>query len=177
MSESLLSVETARERVLAAIGDPLAAEAHAPDSALGQVLAVSVLAATDLPPWDNSAMDGYAIRASDVAAAVEDAPVRLRVVGEVPAGGVAPSSVEAGCAIRIATGAPLPIGADAVVQVELTTPLERRTGRRADRADATPRARSQRSSPFTRRSAWGARSAGAGRTSRRATRSSRRVPS
>ncbi len=129
MSESLLSVETARERILAAIGEPLPAEAHAPDSALGQVLAVSVLATTDLPPWDNSAMDGYAIRAGDVAAATEDAPVRLRVVGEVPAGGVATSAVEAGCAIRIATGAPLPKGADAVVQVEQTTPLT---------ADGTP---------------------------------------
>ena len=113
---------------------------------------------------------------SDVAAAVEDAPVRLRVVGEVPAGGVAPSSVEAGCAIRIATGAPLPIGADAVVQVEQTTPL------RADGTPSGPRGRDAtgplpRSSPFTRRSAWGARSAGAGRIWRRATRSSRRVPS
>jgi molybdopterin molybdotransferase len=124
MSDPLLSVEAARERVLAAIADPLPAETHAPDNALGQVLAVPVVAATDLPPWDNSAMDGYAVRAADVAAATEDRPVRLTVIGEVPAGGVAGRTVEAGTAIRIATGAPLPGGADAVVPVELTTPLD-----------------------------------------------------
>ena len=135
MSEPLLSVEAARERVLAAIDGPLPAEAHAPESALGHVLAASVLATTDLPPWDNSAMDGYAIRAADVAAATEEAPVRLRVVGEVPAGGVAAMAVEPGSAIRIATGAPLPSTADAVVPVELTTPLA------ADGAPSGPRGR------------------------------------
>jgi molybdopterin molybdotransferase len=123
MSEPLLSVEAARERVLAAIPEPLPVETHAPENALGQVLAVPVVAATDLPPWDNSAMDGYAIRAADVAGATEDRPVRLTVIGEVPAGGVADRTVDAGTAIRIATGAPLPGGADAVVPVELTTPL------------------------------------------------------
>ncbi|HUQ43320.1 MAG TPA: gephyrin-like molybdotransferase Glp, partial [Candidatus Limnocylindria bacterium] len=77
-----------------------------------------------LPPWDNSAMDGYAILAGDVAAASEDDPTRLRVSGEVPAGGVATDAVEHGSAIRIATGAPIPPGADAVVPVEQTTPLD-----------------------------------------------------
>ncbi len=124
MSDPLLSVEAARERVLAAIPDPLPAETHAPENALGQVLAVPVVAATDLPPWDNSAMDGYAVRAADVADATDDRPVRLTVIGEVPAGGVADRTVDAGTAIRIATGAPLPDGADAVVPVELTTPLD-----------------------------------------------------
>jgi molybdopterin molybdotransferase len=88
------------------------------------VLARPVVAAVTLPPWDNSAMDGYAVRAVDVAAAGEDAPVTLRVVGEVPAGGVAAQAVEHGSAIRIATGAPIPPGADAVVPVEQTTPLD-----------------------------------------------------
>ncbi len=120
----LLSVEAAQERVLAAIRGPLPAETHAPEAALGLVLAESVVAATDLPPWDNSAMDGYAIRAADVAAATDDRPVGLRIVGEVPAGGVATITVEAGTAVRIATGAPLPGGADAVVPVEETTPLD-----------------------------------------------------
>jgi molybdopterin molybdotransferase len=123
VSEPLLSVEAARERILAAIPAPLPVETHAPENALGQVLAIPVVAATDLPPWDNSAMDGYAIRAADVAGATEDRPVRLSVIDEVPAGGVATRSVEAGTAIRIATGAPLPDAADAVVPVELTTPL------------------------------------------------------
>lgn len=124
MTEPLLSVETARDRILAALDAPLPAETHAPETALGQVLAVAVVATTDLPPWDNSAMDGYAVRAADVAAATEVAPVRLRLIGEVPAGGLATQSVEEGTAIRIATGAPLPAGADAVVPVEQTTPLD-----------------------------------------------------
>jgi molybdopterin molybdotransferase len=69
-------------------------------------------------------MDGYAIRAADVSAATEEAPIRLAVAGEVPAGGAPDRSVEAGGAIRIATGAPIPPGADGVVPVEQTTPLD-----------------------------------------------------
>ncbi len=120
----LLSVEAAQERILAAIRGPLPAETLVPEAALGLVLAGPVVAATDLPPWDNSAMDGYAIRSVDVIAASDDAPVGLRVVGEVPAGGVAAVEVGAKTAVRIATGAPLPAGADAVVPVEETTPLD-----------------------------------------------------
>jgi molybdopterin molybdotransferase len=123
VSEPLLSVEAARALVLDAIKGPLPAETHTPENAFGQVLAVSVVATTDLPPWDNSAMDGYAIRAADVAGASDNQPIRLRVIGEVPAGGVAAMAVESGTAIRIATGAPLPTGSDAVVPVELSTPL------------------------------------------------------
>jgi molybdenum cofactor synthesis domain-containing protein len=119
----LLSVEAARERILAAIGDPLASEEISVSVALGRVAAAAVRATTDLPPWDNSAMDGYAVRAADVAAASELGPVVLRVVGEAAAGGAIGTLAQAGTAIRIATGAPLPAGADAVVQVELTTPL------------------------------------------------------
>jgi molybdopterin molybdotransferase len=121
--ERLRSVEEAREAILAAIPGPLDSEASPVDRALGRVLAADVAAAVTLPPWDNSAMDGYAIRAADVAGASDDRPVRLEVVGEVPAGGVADRAVEAGTAIRIATGAPIPPGADAVVPVEETTPL------------------------------------------------------
>jgi molybdopterin molybdotransferase len=135
VSEPLLSVEEARERVLAAVSGPTPADAHAPETALWHVLAEPVVAATDLPPWDNSAMDGYAIRAADVATAREDAPVRLRVIGEVPAGGQAGVAVVAGTAIRIATGGPLPSGADAVVPVEETTPLD------GDGSPAGPRGR------------------------------------
>jgi molybdopterin molybdotransferase len=122
--ERLRSVEEAREAILAAIPGPLDSEASPVDRALGRVLAADVAAAVTLPPWDNSAMDGYAIRAADVAGASDDRPVRLEVVGEVPAGGVADRAVEAGTAIRIATGAPIPPGADAVVPVEETTPLD-----------------------------------------------------
>ncbi len=124
MSASLLSVEAARDRVLAAIPGPLSAELVDPVAALGRVLAEAVIASTDLPPWDNSAMDGYAIRADDIRGAAEEAPVVLRVVGEVAAGAIADAVVSSGTAVRIATGAPIPRGADTVVPVELTTPLD-----------------------------------------------------
>ncbi len=123
MSE-LHSVEEARDAVLAAIPPRTAMEQRATADALGLVLAEPVVSRTALPPWDNSAMDGYAIRAADVAGVTDDAPVTLRVIGEVRAGKAAEQNVERGTAIRIATGAPIPPGADAVVQVELTTPLD-----------------------------------------------------
>jgi molybdopterin molybdotransferase len=122
--DGLLSVEDARSAILAAVPGALGEEAVAVDEALGRVLARSVVAAVTLPPWDNSAMDGYAVRATDVAAAAEATPIRLEVSGEVPAGGVADRAVEPGSAIRIATGAPLPPGADSVVPVEQTMPLD-----------------------------------------------------
>ena len=120
----LRSVEGAREAILSALPGPVGEETVGIDDALGRVLSRPVVAAVTLPPWDNSAMDGYAIRADDVAAATEEAPVRLVVTGEVPAGGVANLAVEHRTAIRIATGAPIPPGADAVVPVEQTTPLD-----------------------------------------------------
>ncbi|MDA8237434.1 MAG: molybdopterin molybdotransferase MoeA [Chloroflexi bacterium] len=120
----LLSVEVARGRVLAAVPAPLPAETVPVVAARGRVLAADVVAATDLPPWDNSAMDGYAVRSADVAAATAELPVRLAVRGEAAAGRAPDVAVDAGGAVRIATGAPLPSGADAVVQVEMTTPLD-----------------------------------------------------
>jgi len=122
--ETLRSVESAREAILAAISGPLPDEIVPVERALGRVLAREVAAAVTLPPWDNSAMDGYAILAGDVGTATEDAPVRLLVAGEVPAGGASDRPVAHGRAIRIATGAPIPPGADAVVPVEETTPLD-----------------------------------------------------
>ncbi|WP_062288995.1 molybdopterin molybdotransferase MoeA [Demequina phytophila] len=85
---------------------------------LDAVLAVDVLAAGDLPPFDNSAMDGYAMRASDVDAASDDAPVRLSVAGESAAGHPFSDAVGSGQAVRIMTGAPVPPGVDAVVPQE-----------------------------------------------------------
>ena len=113
----LMPIEDARAQVLAAIPAPLPAEEVDLSDALGRVLAADVVAATDLPPWDNSAMDGYAIRSADVAAATEDDPVLLRVAGEVAAGRASEIAVAPGLALRIATGAPTPPGADAVVAV------------------------------------------------------------
>lgn len=89
-------------------------------SALGSVLSESVLAPESVPPFANTAMDGYAVRAADTTAATEATPVRLQVVGELPAGRAPTVSVGAGEAIRIMTGAPMPPGADAVVMVERT---------------------------------------------------------
>ena len=88
--------------------------------ALGHVLAEDVRAATDLPAWDNSAMDGYAVHAADLAGATPDTPVALRVAADLPAGAATEVAVEPGTAARIMTGAPMPGGADAVVPVEAT---------------------------------------------------------
>ena len=84
--------------------------------ALGLVLAEAVAASHDIPPFANSAMDGFAVRASDVSSA----PVVLPVVDEVAAGALATREVAAGTSIKIMTGAPMPEGADAVVKVEDT---------------------------------------------------------
>ncbi len=120
----LLSVEEARDAVLARVLGPLEPEVVPLDEALGRVLAAPVVAAITLPPWDNSAMDGYALGAADVAGSSEAAPVRLAVVGDVPAGAAPGMGGPPGTALRIATGAPLPRGADAVVPVEQTTPID-----------------------------------------------------
>ncbi len=87
---------------------------------LGLVLAADVVAPLSLPGFDNSAMDGYAVIADDVAAATEDTPVRLPVAEDIPAGRTDPLTLNPGTAHRIMTGAPLPSGATAVVPVEAT---------------------------------------------------------
>ncbi len=135
--DRLLSVEAALERILGSVAGALPAETVAVGDALGRVLAEPATSVVDLPPWDNSAMDGYAIRAADVVSAGADAPVRLEVLGEVPAGAAPRLAVRPGTALRIATGAPVPAGADAVVPVEETTPLDA-TGTAGERGrDAT----------------------------------------
>jgi molybdenum cofactor synthesis domain-containing protein len=96
--------------------EPLASERVALDEALGRVLAEDVCADTDLPPFDRAQMDGYAVRSADL----REAPARLRVVGEAAAGSGWRGTLQAGEAVRIMTGAPLPAGADSVQQVEVT---------------------------------------------------------
>lgn len=88
--------------------------------AVGRILAAPLRAPHDLPRYRLSAMDGYAARAGDLAAATEASPARLRVVGAVPAGGTFDGEVRDGEAVGIATGGVLPAGADAIVMVELT---------------------------------------------------------
>jgi molybdopterin molybdotransferase len=112
-----VSVEEARALVLGAT-PVLEAERVPAVDALGRVLAEAVVSARTLPPADVSAMDGWALRAQDLAAARGGAPVSLSVAYEVAAGGAAPRALRAGEVARIFTGAPLPPGADAVVPQE-----------------------------------------------------------
>jgi molybdopterin molybdotransferase len=113
----MLSLEQARERILDAVR-PLPAESADLREALGRFTAEPLRSAVDLPPADNSAMDGFAVRAEDVAAAGASAPVALRVIGTAPAGVVFDKLVEPGTCVRVFTGSTLPRGADAVVMQE-----------------------------------------------------------
>ena len=122
--DGLLSVDAARDAVLAAVPGPTDPEVVWLLDALGRVLAADLVSELDLPPWDNSAMDGYAIRCADLAAASETAPVLLHVAADIPAGVAPQARVERGTAARIATGARIPPGADGVIQVELTAPAD-----------------------------------------------------
>jgi molybdopterin molybdotransferase len=119
VARPLLSLEEARERMLDGL-EALATEEVALEEALGRVLAGALTSKLTLPPWDNSAMDGFAVIAADIAAATTDTPVSLMVIGEAAAGRRADGAVARGTAVRILTGAPLPDGADAVVPVEDT---------------------------------------------------------
>jgi len=121
----MLDVEEALERILTFFAPLPAVDVPLLD-ALGQVLAEPLIAPINIPPLDNSAMDGYALRAADVSQAGEDSGVELRVIGHIPAGTVSEQTVEPGTALRIMTGAPVPDGADAVVAFEDTDEVERR---------------------------------------------------
>src|SRR6185437_1187953 len=88
--------------------------------AIGQVIAEDIVSEIDIPPLDNTAMDGYAVRAADTSGATEVAPVTLRVIGELAAGYLFDGELQPGTAVRIMTGAPMPRGADAVVPFEET---------------------------------------------------------
>ena len=114
----MISVEEALERILAEIM-PLDVVQVPLAESLGQVLAQEVIAQEDMPPFANSAMDGFALLSKD-SQPRGGQPPRLRVTGGVAAGYVADHAVTGGTAIRIMTGAPVPPGADAVIQVELT---------------------------------------------------------
>jgi molybdenum cofactor synthesis domain-containing protein len=117
----MISLEEARIRVnrdmsvLPAVEVPIA-------SARDMVLAETVTAVEAIPPFANTAMDGFALRAADTTGAAKDEPVTLPVAATIPAGGVAPRALAPGEAMRIMTGAPMPEGADAVIMVELTRP-------------------------------------------------------
>jgi molybdopterin molybdotransferase len=118
-SESLTTVEEHLAGILATIR-PLAPTELGVNDAYGLVLAEDVAAASPLPSFDNSAMDGYAVRVDDVAAASPENPVTLPVVAEVAAGDTGAYALQPGTSIRIMTGAMLPHGTEAVVPVEWT---------------------------------------------------------
>ncbi len=115
----MLNVEDVQERILAGVF------AKEPETtpildAGGRVLAEDITADMSVPPWDNSAMDGFAVQAADIEKAEPSSPVTLRVIADLPAGTAPDRAVGLGEAIRIMTGAPVPPGADTIVRFEDT---------------------------------------------------------
>ena len=115
----MISFHEARSKMLEGI-KPLPSEKCRLEDLLGRLLAQDVIASFDIPPRDNSAMDGFAVIAADVAGASEQSPVTLQVIEDIPAGQVAAKFLKLGQAIRIMTGAQIPNGAEAVIPVEHT---------------------------------------------------------
>ncbi|MFO7773822.1 MAG: molybdopterin molybdotransferase MoeA [Dehalococcoidia bacterium] len=124
--QCMISVEEALEKILSCV-QVLEPERKPILDCLGQVLAEEVYSTIDVPPLDNSAMDGYALRAEDTRGAGESSPRYLTVVGELAAGSMPTAEVRSGTAVRIMTGAPLPQGADTVVQFEDTDEVGRKS--------------------------------------------------
>lgn len=117
--DGLITVEDHLERILRGLG-PLEAYDQPVVESLGLPIHENFIAPIDLPRFDNSAMDGYAVRSADISAASRAAPTTLPVVGEIVAGGAKPFAISEGTAVKIMTGAPVPRGADAVVPYEHT---------------------------------------------------------
>lgn len=115
----MISVDEALNRILSHI-QPLGLEKVSILDALGRVIGEDIYAKRNIPPLDNSGMDGYALRSEDIQKACKESPVRLEVIEDLPAGAMSTKTIEKGKAIRIMTGAPIPKGADTVVPVEDT---------------------------------------------------------
>src|SRR3989338_4253114 len=113
----MISVEEAWRRI-ESLASTLPVETRPLEESADYVLAEPVRAPLDLPPFDNSAMDGYALKAADTAEASNEQPVKIPVVGEVAAGQWQDEPVADGSAVKIMTGAALPPGADAVLELE-----------------------------------------------------------
>ena len=125
----MVSVEEALQKILSCI-EVLEPETKPILDCLGQVLAEDIRSTIDIPPLDNSAMDGYAVKAEDMRGASEASPKILSVTGKIAAGSMPRGEVKRGSAIRIMTGAPLPQGADAVVPFEDTDEVARKASHR-----------------------------------------------
>lgn len=121
----MISVVEARDAILNRVR-PIGMERVDIASARGRILAEDVHATRNQPPWDNSAMDGYAVRAADTASSSPDAPAELEIIEDLPAGYVAKRAVGQGQAIHIMTGAPVPEGADTIVRSERTLRVDER---------------------------------------------------
>jgi molybdopterin molybdotransferase len=115
----MISVDEALNRILTRV-PVLGLEKVGIIRSLGRVIGEDILAPRDIPPLDNSAMDGYAVRSTDIKGASREKPISLTVIEELPAGALPQKTVAKGEAIRIMTGAPIPSGADTVVMVEDT---------------------------------------------------------
>ncbi|MBM4448834.1 MAG: molybdopterin molybdenumtransferase MoeA, partial [Chloroflexi bacterium] len=115
----MISVEEALEKVLSYV-DVLETESAPILESQGQVLAEDIVSNIDIPPLDNAAMDGYAVRADDTRGASGQSPRFLRVIDTVIAGAISRREVTPGTAVRIMTGAPVPAGADSVIRFEDT---------------------------------------------------------
>ena len=124
---AMISVEQALEKILSYV-DVLEDEEGSILDCLGQVLAEDVYSTVTIPPLDNSAMDGYAVQSRDTRGASKESPRFLRVIDTVPAGSISKCEIESGTAIRIMTGAPVPKGADSVIQFEDTDEVSRPKG-------------------------------------------------
>ena len=116
----MISVEEALQQILEVIV-PLGQEKVNVLDSLGRVIGEDIYANRNIPPKDNSAMDGYAVRWEDTRGASATNPIFLNVIEDIPAGTIPRKSIAAGEASRIMTGAPIPVGANAVVRVEDTT--------------------------------------------------------
>src|SRR6266571_2980151 len=111
----MISAQQALSTILEAIG-PLGSVTVSIDRSLGYVIAEDIVAAEDIPPFDNAAMDGFAVKSVDVASA----PATLNIVGDIGAGDIFTNELRRGEAVRIMTGAKIPAGSDAVIQQEWT---------------------------------------------------------
>jgi len=121
----MLSVEEALQKILTEV-NMLEAETVSIMESLGQVLAEDIISDIDVPPLDNSAMDGFAVRSEDTRGASEKTPKVLKVIDTVLAGGISKKEVMPGTTVRIMTGGPIPTGADSVVQFEDTDDAKRK---------------------------------------------------
>jgi molybdopterin molybdotransferase len=128
--EGLLDVSEAQQRLLEAFSRVEKTQVPLKE-AVGRVLAEDIYSGLDLPPFANSSMDGFAVRIADTAGASRERPAVLRVAADIPAGTYLDTPIQAGEAFRIMTGAPLPPGGEAVIQVEDTSFTERQAGIRA----------------------------------------------